>query len=532
MPTTRNDDRRAWPARSGTTTPSATGSSSAPRPRAALSPRLLDPRARLPRPGAGRRQTAGRQPGVQHRPPTLVRDPRRQRGSRHDRAAARRAAVLRLGRPHPRYARGRLQPARLPHRNDLAARELADRRRPRPLRTSRGGSHDRRLDPRRGPVLRAPPARGVRRLPGRSDLRSRRIPHGIASPGMGRRSPATAAEHAPWPATRGHGRRGRPSRPQWARLDPTRPRPRPTADGTRDTLTTALGSAGYRGLVGADDREIMRLALPALGALAAGPLYTLVDTAIVGHLGARPLAGLALAGTALAAVIEVADFLSYGVTSQIARLQRRRRARARAGGGGAGTVAGAGDGGDRGGTAARRSADRCWRWSGTAPACAGAPGVPVDRPRRRPGPAGRARRRRMPARARRPAQPAADPRRSPTAPTSRSRSCSSTACTWGWPGSALGTLIAQLGMGLAFARSMLAIAGADRRPRLERMRPMLRTGGHLTRADGGAARRVHAVLGARRPDGHGGARRPTRSRSSCSSSSRSCSTRSRSPGRS
>ena len=35
------------------------------------------------------------------------------------------------------------------------------------------------------------------------------------------------------------------------------------------------------------DREIVRLALPALGALAAEPLYILVDTAIVGHLG-RP----------------------------------------------------------------------------------------------------------------------------------------------------------------------------------------------------------------------------------------------------
>ena len=36
------------------------------------------------------------------------------------------------------------------------------------------------------------------------------------------------------------------------------------------------------------DREIFRLALPALGALAAEPLYLLVDTAIVGHLGRSP----------------------------------------------------------------------------------------------------------------------------------------------------------------------------------------------------------------------------------------------------
>ena len=38
------------------------------------------------------------------------------------------------------------------------------------------------------------------------------------------------------------------------------------------------------------DREIFKLAVPALGALAAEPLYVLVDTAIVGHLGTTQLA--------------------------------------------------------------------------------------------------------------------------------------------------------------------------------------------------------------------------------------------------
>ena len=47
------------------------------------------------------------------------------------------------------------------------------------------------------------------------------------------------------------------------------------------------------------DGEILRLALPALGALAAEPLYLLVDTAIVGHLGTPQLAALALAATVL-----------------------------------------------------------------------------------------------------------------------------------------------------------------------------------------------------------------------------------------
>src|SRR4051794_31656252 len=64
----------------------------------------------------------------------------------------------------------------------------------------------------------------------------------------------------------------------------------------------------------------MRLAAPALGALAAGPLYVLVDTAIVGHLGTPQLAALALAGALLTALIELADFLSYGTTAQVARL--------------------------------------------------------------------------------------------------------------------------------------------------------------------------------------------------------------------
>ena len=50
----------------------------------------------------------------------------------------------------------------------------------------------------------------------------------------------------------------------------------------------------------------------------------------------------------------------------------------------------------------------------------------------------------------------------------------------GLAGSALGTLIAQLAMGAAFARRMLAIAGPERRPHWGQMRPMLRTGGHLT----------------------------------------------------
>ena len=49
-------------------------------------------------------------------------------------------------------------------------------------------------------------------------------------------------------------------------------------------------------------RRVIGLAVPALGVLAAEPLYVLVDTAVVGHLGALPLAGLALGGVLLTQV--------------------------------------------------------------------------------------------------------------------------------------------------------------------------------------------------------------------------------------
>jgi putative MATE family efflux protein len=67
------------------------------------------------------------------------------------------------------------------------------------------------------------------------------------------------------------------------------------------------------------DREILRLALPALGALAVEPLYVLVDTAIVGHLGTDPLGGLAVAGAVLVAVFNIFNFLAYSTTAAVAR---------------------------------------------------------------------------------------------------------------------------------------------------------------------------------------------------------------------
>src|SRR5918993_3244244 len=64
----------------------------------------------------------------------------------------------------------------------------------------------------------------------------------------------------------------------------------------------------------------MGIALPALGALAAEPLYLLVDTAIVGHLGTPELAALALAATVLSSLVSLCIFLTYGTTARVSRL--------------------------------------------------------------------------------------------------------------------------------------------------------------------------------------------------------------------
>jgi putative MATE family efflux protein len=67
------------------------------------------------------------------------------------------------------------------------------------------------------------------------------------------------------------------------------------------------------------DREIWRLAVPALGALIAEPVFQLADSAIVGHLGPAQLAGLGAAGAALATLVNVCIFLAYGTTAAVAR---------------------------------------------------------------------------------------------------------------------------------------------------------------------------------------------------------------------
>lgn len=68
-----------------------------------------------------------------------------------------------------------------------------------------------------------------------------------------------------------------------------------------------------------DDRAILTLAVPALGALAADPLYSIVDTALVGHLGTTQLGGVAVGTAAFTASFWIFSFLAYGVTPRVAR---------------------------------------------------------------------------------------------------------------------------------------------------------------------------------------------------------------------
>lgn len=67
------------------------------------------------------------------------------------------------------------------------------------------------------------------------------------------------------------------------------------------------------------DRDIVRLALPALGALIAEPLFLLTDTALVGHLGPDSLAGLGIASIVLQTIVGLLIFLAYATTPTVAR---------------------------------------------------------------------------------------------------------------------------------------------------------------------------------------------------------------------
>jgi putative MATE family efflux protein len=226
------------------------------------------------------------------------------------------------------------------------------------------------------------------------------------------------------------------------------------------------------------DREIVRLAVPALGALAAEPLYLLTDTAMVGHLGTEELAALAIAATLLAGSFTLFNFLTYGTTAQVARLH------------GAGDEAGAG----------RIAAQALWLSAGIGVALTavlavlaaplvglmggdgrvgelaaeylriGALGLPFA----------------LIALAGQGYLRGISDLRTPLVIVVVANAANVVlnllfiyGLGWGLAGSAAATVVAQAGMGAAFVRALLSAPADSRRPSLARMRPLARIGGEI-----------------------------------------------------
>ena len=226
------------------------------------------------------------------------------------------------------------------------------------------------------------------------------------------------------------------------------------------------------------DREILALALPALGALAAEPLYLLVDTAMVGHLGTEELAALAIAAALLAGAFTLFNFLTYGTTAQVARLQ------------GAGHEIDAG----------RTAAQALWLSAGIGlilTALLGSLAAPlVDLM----GADGRTRELAVEylrigslglpfaliALAGQGYLRGMSDLRTPLVIVVVANLVNVVlnvvfiyGFDWGLAGSAWATVVAQAGMGAAFVRALLAAPADSRRPSLERMRPLARIGGQI-----------------------------------------------------
>jgi len=215
--------------------------------------------------------------------------------------------------------------------------------------------------------------------------------------------------------------------------------------------------------------------LPALGALAAEPLYVLADTAIVGHLGRPQIAALGLAGTVLSGAFTIFNFLTYGTTAVVARAS------------GAGQDA----------RAARLAAQALWLSLGIGLALVvslEAVGAPLLRGLGGHGRSGhdalvyfRIAAVGLPA-----ALVALGGQGYLRGVSNLRRPLEIVVVAnianivlevllvyglhWGIAGSAAGTAIAQAGMGIAFARELLRPHAASRRPSIEEMRPMMRVG--------------------------------------------------------
>ncbi|RKW70511.1 MATE family efflux transporter [Galactobacter caseinivorans] len=94
--------------------------------------------------------------------------------------------------------------------------------------------------------------------------------------------------------------------------------PQPPAEPSAKPRRTAAGRPARQQFPGLT-KQILVLAVPALGALIAEPLFLLADTAIVGHLGVEQLAGAGLGTTVLGTVVGLMVFLAYATTPAVAR---------------------------------------------------------------------------------------------------------------------------------------------------------------------------------------------------------------------
>lgn len=97
---------------------------------------------------------------------------------------------------------------------------------------------------------------------------------------------------------------------------PSACRPEPSSDASGSQLsqqptgaTQATGST----------KQVLALAVPALGALVIEPLLLLIDSIMIGYLGTAQLAGLSLASTILLTIVGLFVFLAYSTTAVTAR---------------------------------------------------------------------------------------------------------------------------------------------------------------------------------------------------------------------
>ena len=157
-------------------------------PPAPLRGRLLGRGRALLRDGPRRQEAADGRDRLERRPVPLVRDrlagPRPRRG----RPADEPGDVLGLGDPDVCRGSAGLQPDRLSHGVGLAARHLADRRRPEAVRLRRGVQPARRARvPGRPALPGLPPAGAVLRVRPRPLGAARAVPGGLLAAGLGRR---------------------------------------------------------------------------------------------------------------------------------------------------------------------------------------------------------------------------------------------------------------------------------------------------------------------------------------------------------